>query len=386
MNLLQVVPTYVPAYRHGGPVRAVHGLARALLARGHRVTVFTTDLDGPGRLAVPRAQPVAVDGVEVWYFPARAPRRLHRAPALGPALARQSGRFDAAHLHSLFLQPVWAAAARCRAAALPYVVSPRGMLTRELVERRGRLRKGLALALFDRRVLAGAALLHATSELEAEQARRFGLPLPPITVIPNGVEAEPEPDPAAVAPELAALAAAGPFLLFLGRVSWKKGLDRLISALPHVPAVPLLVAGPDDEGLTPRLLTLARQAGVADRVRFAGSVDGADRAFLLHRAALAVLPSYGENFGNAVVEALAVGCPVVVTRQVGAAEVVERCGGGVVVDGAPESLGAALAELLVDPERRREQGEAGRRYAARELSWDAVAGRFEALYERIAAA
>ncbi|HSS47966.1 MAG TPA: glycosyl transferase, partial [Thermoanaerobaculia bacterium] len=69
MNVLHVVPTYVPAWRHGGPILAVHGLCKALAARGHTVTVFTTDVHGDGRLDVPLAAPVEVEGVEVWYFP-----------------------------------------------------------------------------------------------------------------------------------------------------------------------------------------------------------------------------------------------------------------------------------------------------------------------------
>ena len=57
MRLLHVVPTYLPAWRHGGPILAVHGLCRALVERGHEVTVLTTDVHGEGRLDVPLAQP-----------------------------------------------------------------------------------------------------------------------------------------------------------------------------------------------------------------------------------------------------------------------------------------------------------------------------------------
>ena len=87
MRLLHVVPTYAPAWKHGGPIRSVHGLCRALAQRGHQVVVFTTDIDTAG--VVPVATPVALDGVEVWYFPVRAPRRLYRSPAMGRALAER---------------------------------------------------------------------------------------------------------------------------------------------------------------------------------------------------------------------------------------------------------------------------------------------------------
>ena len=72
-----------------------------------------------------------------------------------------------------------------------------------------------------------------------------------------------------------------------------------------------------------------------------------------------VLPSYNENFGNVVLEAMGERCPVVVTPEVGAADVVRETGAGIVVDGEPEILGAGIRELLDDPARRATMGEAG---------------------------
>ncbi|MBV8199898.1 MAG: glycosyltransferase, partial [Acidobacteria bacterium] len=319
MRLLHVVPTYMPAWRHGGPVAAVHGLCKALAARGHQVTVFTTDVHGAGTLDVPRAAPVSVDGVTVWYFPVTAPRRLYRSPGMSAALAGPAlAGCDLVHLHSVFLWPTAAAARAAERAGVPYVVAPRGMLVGDLLRRRGRVRKRLWIRLVERRTLARAAGLHATSALEAQELGRLDLPLPPIHVVGNGVEAELwEPAREAdLSPAVRAALARRPLLLFLGRVSWKKELDRLLGALAEVPGATLAIAGNDEEGYRADLDRLAAAAGVTDRVLYLGPVHGADKAGLLHGSDVLVLPSYSENFGNVVLEAMAAGLPVVLTPEV----------------------------------------------------------------------
>ncbi|HYG65411.1 MAG TPA: glycosyltransferase [Thermoanaerobaculia bacterium] len=381
MKILHVVPTYAPAWRHGGPIRAVHGLCKALAARGHEVTVFTTNVDTGG--AVPTSQPVSLDGVEVWYFPVRPPRRLYYSPDMGRALAGRVSGFDLVHLHSVFLWPTAAAARAASRAGVPYLLAPRGMLVPDLLRRRGRLRKALWIRLVERRTLAGAAGLHVTSGLEAGEAARLDLPLPRPFVIPNGVDPEPYLKDVPLSVPVRDALARAPFLLFLGRLSWKKGLDRLIPALAHVPNTTLVLAGNDDEGYRPKLEQLAQSAGVAGRVLFTGLVDGADKAALLHRCAALVLPSYSENFGNAVLEAMAAGRPVAVTPEVGLAPIISSSGAGLVVDGDPVHLGPALRDLLADPAGLDAMGQRAALEATTRFGWSAVAKSMESAYQAI---
>ena len=163
-----------------------------------------------------------------------------------------------------------------------------------------------------------------------------------------------------------------PFLLFLGRLSWKKGLDRLIPALAALPGAVLAVAGNDEEGIRPELERLA--AGPAWRTASPSSapVHGADKAALLHRAAALVLPSRSENFGNVVLEAWAAGRPVAVTPEVGLAATVRETGAGIVADG---DLGAALRDLLADPARLDAMGRRGAEAVRERFGWAAVARR-----------
>ncbi|MEO6192748.1 MAG: glycosyltransferase [Thermoanaerobaculia bacterium] len=378
MNLLHVVPTYLPAWRHGGPILAVHGLCRALAARGHEVTVLTTNVHGRGRLLVPSGKPVTIDGVEVRYFPVTPPARLYLSPELGRAARAEITCFDAVHLHSVFLWPTSAVARTAERADVPYVLSPRGMLVPELIRSRGRWRKLAWLALAERRTIERAAALHATSALEGEDAARLGFLLPPVRVIPNGIDAAPwDGGLEALSPPVRAVLAGPPFLLSLGRLSWKKGLDRLIPAMARVPGAILAVAGNDEEGIRPELERLAQEAG---RTVFLGPVHGADKAALLHRAAALVLPSRSENFGNVILESWAAGRPVAVTPEVGLAATVRETGAGIVADG---DLAEALRGLLADPARLDAMGRRGAEAVRERFGWAAVARRMEEMYGRI---
>lgn len=383
MRLLHVVPTYVPAYRHGGPIVAVHGLCKALVARGHTVSVFTTDVDGSGRLDVPHARPVDLDGVAVAYFPVVGPTRLYWARGLRAALAATVSRVDLVHLHSVFLWPTSAAAREAERHRTPYVVSPRGMLVPALLRRRGRLRKSLWLRLVERRTLRRAAAIHFTSALEEQEARATGLALPAGFVVPNGVVVEAVSPDAPIASRVRDALARRPTVAFLGRLSWKKGLERLVRALPSLPTATALLAGPDDEALTPRLEELARELGVRDRVVFLGALAGADKAALLSGADVFVLPSLSENFGNAVLEAMAAARPVVVTREVGLAAEIAAAGAGMVVEGTPAALAAAVGALLANPEGRQDLGRRGQELVAGRFGWAAVAERMERAYETV---
>lgn len=362
MKILHVVPTYLPAQRYGGPIVAVHGLCKALAARGHEVSVFTTNVDGDGELDVPTGISVPMDGVHVHYFPSTF-RRIYRSPAMRRALATAAAKADLVHSHAVFLWPGVAAARAARKHERPFIVSPRGMLVPELIRGKSRLAKTLWLRLVERRALERASAIHYTSQLEADDARRTGLPLAPPFVVPNGID--PVDRPSVPRDENT--------LLFLGRINWKKGLDRAIKVLP--PNARLIIAGNDEENLTPRLVELAEQTGVADRVTFAGPVYGEAKWELLARATLVVLLSQSENFGNVVLEALSMETPVVLSAGVGLAHDVVRANAGVV--GAE-----AIAALLGDAARRAEMGRNGRALVESRFTWPRVAAEMEKEYQR----
>jgi len=264
------------------------------------------------------------------------------------------------------------------------MLAPRGMLVQDLLRRRGGLRKTLWIRLVERQTLAFAAAVHATSELEATEVRRLaghmGLALPPVVLLPNGVDEESDTPNAPLSPSVDAALQRQPLVLFLGRLSWKKGLDRLINALPLAPSATLAIAGGDEEGIGPSLQALARQSGVADRVIFLGPVHGADRSALLHRSVLLALTSYSENFGNSALEAMAAGTPVLLTAEVGLAEEVQRSGAGLVAGGDHAAIGASIEALLSDPARRSTMSRRGLETVAESYRWEKVAAATERAY------
>jgi glycosyltransferase involved in cell wall biosynthesis len=174
-----------------------------------------------------------------------------------------------------------------------------------------------------------------------------------------------------------------PTIVFLGRINWKKGLDLLIPAMAHTPGARLIVAGNDEECYQLKLESLARECGVSSRVSFIGPVHNEAKWQLLRSADVFALTSYSENFGNAVLEAMACGVPVVVTAGVGLASTVAAHDAGRVVEGTPAAIGEAIRNLLHDREARRRLGANGRRIVAERFSWEGVAREMSHLYAEL---
>ena len=380
LRILQVVPTYFPAVRYGGPIRSVHALAKGLVARGHEVHVFTSSMDGPGDLEVEEATPLNVDGVLVHYFRVPFLRRLCWCPTMLAALKEHAPHFDVMHLHSVFLWPTYAAARIAASVGLPYVVAPRGMLGEVVIRRKSRWVKNAWIQLIEQKTLRAAAGVHVTTDLESEEIRALGLQLPEVFCVPNSVTWPAEHSPLAEGP-FAQIPR--PYVLFLSRIDWKKGLDRLIEAWKWVPDLLLVIAGNDEDGYQRKLESIAAEHGVVDRVRFVGPVTDAQKWALYENALMFALPSYSENFGNVVAEAMAMGCPVVVTPEVGLAHIVEQSGSGIVAPGEPRRFAQAINALRRDPARRQAMGDQGRLTARRHLSSESVADRFESIYREI---
>jgi len=385
LRLLHVIPTYLPATRYGGPIRTVHALCRALAEQGHTTDVFTTNVDGPGDSDVPLGTPVDLEGVSVTYFPSRVLRRLYWSPPMGRALFAQAGRYDLVHVHSIYLWPTWMAARAARRHGVPYVLSPRGMLVPELIRRKNRRIKQAWIRLIEQPNLEQAAAIHTTSEIEAHHLESFGWRLPPVATIPHGVD-----DPPAaghkISADVAAALAGPPAILAFGRISWEKGLDRLVAAMPLVPAARLIIAG-NDGGQATALAEQARQLGVADRVTLLPrNISGDDKEALFARAAFSAMTSLSENFGMAAFEAMRRGLAVLTTADVGMSEIVRQAEAGVIVDPTPQAIARGVETMLADEAARRAMGRRGCEMVVANYGWGMVAERMTDLYRSAIAA
>src|SRR3989344_2837409 len=151
MKILHIIPTYVPAFRYGGPILSVHNLNKWLVKQGVDVTVYTTNIDGKGTLDVPTNREVLLDGVKVYYFPITS-RVWQYSYELHRALAKNAGLFDLVHITSIFLSASSLGSYYAKKFNKPYIISPRGSLMKEPLGKKP-LKKNPYLSLIEKRNL-----------------------------------------------------------------------------------------------------------------------------------------------------------------------------------------------------------------------------------------
>jgi glycosyltransferase involved in cell wall biosynthesis len=378
LRVLHAIPSISP--QRGGPSVGVRNITEALRRRGIEVDVLTTDDDGPQRRRP--CAPGAVEllnGQRVRYFPRQTARYGISLPIL-PWLSRHVREYDVVHTHGLFSFVPLAAAWHARAAHVPYIMRPAGVLDSWGMQHRSAHIKHASVKLLEGPLLQGAAAVHFMTALEHQRAAHLRIRLRPV-VVPLGFDFPAVAPGQAVPDELHA--AGRPVILFLSRLHPVKRVDLLLRAfagLPERAHTVLAIAGDGEPSFVASLKTLARELGVEAAVRWLGFASGARKQQLLSAATIFVLPSASENFGIAVIEAMHAGAPVIVTQAAGIAQLVRASGAGLVTDGSLESLQAALARLLRDAELRGALGRAGPLAVERELSLDVFGERLETLY------
>ena len=365
MRVAQVVPRGEQPW--SGILTVIVSLAAALARRGHDVEVWQLHAWDPDTYVEQRR---GLDAAGVAQVPLLAPRGLGRAAA---ALADERD-VDIVHLHGAFNRSNTTVSSALRR---PYVFSPHSGYD-PVSLRRSRVRKLVYRLLFERRMLRRAALLVALTDSELEQLRDVGAGRH-VAVIPNGVEPAPDDIDRGVFRAETGVQADTPLAVFVGRLDvHRKGLDVLVRGVAEAPAWHLGLVGPsfrDVEGLEAMIVDL----GVGDRVHLVGERHGRALLECLGAADVFTLLSRWEGLPMALLEALSVGTPAVVSPAVGRLVDVEAAGAGWV---APEGgLGLILRRLQEEgsPERER------RRLAALELSkrydWNAVAQQYEVALE-----
>ncbi len=371
LTILHITAGLHPA--SGGPSRTVAHLTDALAALpGLAVTLLTQSPAGAS--TVPSANPAVTRRV----LAAASPWALKLGNPVRQALAAwpRSARPALLHGHGLWTAVNHWTARAARRWDCPLILHPRGMLEPWAIQHKGG-KKRLALALYQRRDLATARVLVATAEQEYENLRALGL-RQPIAILPNGVPLPPADD---VRVRPLRPASAPHTVLFLSRVQGKKGLLNLIDAWAQLRPMGwrLQIAGPEEDGHLAEVLARARQAGISEAVEYVGVVDGAAKSTLYHAADLFVLPTFSENFGVVVAEALAHGLPVITTQGAPWADLpVFGCGWWIPIGVEPLAEALREAMALSDAERAA-MGERGLQYVRR-YDWAAIAEDMAAVY------
>jgi glycosyltransferase involved in cell wall biosynthesis len=374
------------AVSDGGPATVVVGTNVRLRHRGHDAIVVSTDADGRRRLDVPRGQPIDWRGARVLFTRVHAPRNISASIPQFVTVMRLARSVEVIHLHGLYTFQAVVVAILSQASRVPFVLQVHGVLE-PYQRQRSRLAKRLFdLVVGDRILNTAAAVIFATQSereraLDRVDARRA-------VVIPLSAD---------LAPAMAASERplwwrddfrGRPLVTYMGRIAPKKRLDLLLEAWPAIHSrrpAQLLIAGPDDDGIGRQLRE--RYVGEAwmKSVHWLGTVTGTEKTELLRRSAVFALPSENENFGVSVVEALAVGLPVVISRNVALHTLVASYGAGQVLEElSAEEVTTAILDVLDDTEAMDRM-----RLSARQLAHDHFSSAntiigLESLYARVA--
>ncbi len=390
MRILHVLPSLARAY--GGPVTNTVAASHALQKLGAEVSIYSVDSgtipqSRERRVARSEDLPDDLAGLDTHLFSEVMPHRLAASPALARALVADVSQFDVVHIHQLFLFPQFAAWRASTKAGVPYIVSPRGSLDPYL-RARGRIRKQITDVLWQRRMLDNAAALHLTSQQEMNLLLDLHIRAPH-RIVPNGIDILQYRAASRDEKWRRELLGADEGLIILnhGRLARKKGLDVLLESFSvvqrSIPNAHLVFVGPDDEDVGAKLRSRARELGLVQRVHLIGSLHGTRLRDVLAATDIWVLPSYTENFGNAVIEAMAIGLPVVTSPFVNIAPDAHRDGALEMVPNTSEQVAGALMKLARDSGLRSQLAANAAKYAKR-FDWDVVASQLLGLYEEVA--
>jgi glycosyltransferase involved in cell wall biosynthesis len=383
MRILMVSPHYVPAYHYGGALHVAHSLGQSLVSQGHEVRVCTTNLRNPTEdLAVPVDVPVMVDGVQVCYEPTVFSRYWGFSPQLARRLWLESKWADVVLIHFHYQFASVAAGWISRVRGKPYIIFSHGSLNAHGLRARSRARKLCYLKLLEQKNFAKALFAAYHSAEEMDTSYRFGR----CRVVPNGIDPQ-------VFQELPKMnyfrqqhkLEKAMIYLFLGRIDAGKGLDLLLPAFKKLLQVSgdshLVLAGANERGCAEQVRHLAEELGLASRLTMTGLITGQDKLAALQDADVFVLPSRSEGLSIAMLEAMYMGLPVVVTDRVGLWREVEKNRCGLVVPYDEDNLAGALRRMAAAPDRR-EMGQRGRQLVASGYTWDKIARHLTAEIEK----
>jgi glycosyltransferase involved in cell wall biosynthesis len=376
MTVLHVMPNVSRAF--GGPTESLIGYAQAARTQDIDVHVAAPSVSASDEAWLRELLPETA----FHFFASVGQHAYVMAPGLWVWLWQHADRFDVVHVHGLF-NPVSSLSAHIGTArGLPTVMRPFGTLSRYTFSRRSALKR-LYFALLDRPSLRRAAAVHFTTEAERDEADRLSIDLDGRSaVVPPPWRGE------ATAPDMEEKADR-PTVLYMSRLHPKKNVQGLLRAWAQVvadrPDAQLWVAGDGDDDYVQRLHETVETHGLGDSVSFLGFVSGDEKERVLREAWAFALPSHQENFGVAVLEAVAAGLPVVVSGEVQLRSFVEENDLGHIVDRTdPSAIAAGLSTVLADADARGVAAE-GPEAVQDTFSIERVGKQLREVYERISA-
>lgn len=377
MKVLHVVPALAACY--GGPSKVVLDTCRALRSEGVQAEIATTNANGDTNSPLPLESPSFLNTVPVHFFERQQPWRYAFSWPMTQWLKKNVANYDLLHIHAVFSYSTTAAAFYARKFGVPYIIYPHGMLAPWPL-RKSRIRKALYLKAMEQKTIEGANAIQFTAEEEFSMSTAVGksrFVLPCIFDLEenykersNGASVHTKTN-----------------ILFLSRIDPKKGIDTLISALQRLASegreFVFTLAGSGDTAYEEKVAGMIRDAGLLSRTVIKGFVTGEEKASTFREADIFVLPSHQENFGIAVVEAMAYGLPVIISNEINIHSEIARARAGLVVPPTIDDLYKAILELIKKPKLRIEMGQSGRQFARDRYSPSATAREMTRVYHDV---
>jgi len=386
MKILNISAAFPPLYQYGGAVTTSFAMARELADQGHAMFALTTEARYLSNQQVPISQDTEWDGVPVRYCKMWGSGRPFWSPELRHQVRLRVPYYDITLIRSCWTYVGIAAGKECKRVGAPYLAYPEGGLDPWLF-RYSRLKKFLWWRLWERSYFQGAAAIVANTQADRERIASMGL-TNRIEVINNGVNLS-DFEESVSREELEShwgMLKGKRWLLFIGRLHHKKGLDLLIPSFARVsrqfPDHVLIIAGIDEGGYENTVHQMVKEFGLTGKVIFTGPVYGATKVRLLKEADVFVLTSYSEGQPMAVIEALGCGVPVLITTPCNVPEVAEA-GAGFVVPASIESIVPALTDILREDRLREDMGKRARNLVESRFTWEKVARQNLALCQDI---
>jgi glycosyltransferase involved in cell wall biosynthesis len=392
MKILHVTPSYFPATHLGGTVQFLYLLCNAFKEQNADIEVISTNAGLESREDIPVNQWIKQAGVPVRYFEYYGYLHYNFSPTLFFWLLRHVKNYDVVHITAVWNFTTWAAATVCRWYNIPYVISPQGALYPETINLKSTNVKKLYYQLFTKKNLEKATLIHYTTQDEQRKVTDFLHLHSRNLIVPLAINLRNFENISNLSP----FAASFPqlqdksYILFLGRVDYKKGLDILIDAFAevhqHFPDRILVIAGPDNDGYGEVLKKQIQGHNLTEFVFFTGMLDGNHKLAAYYNAEVFVLSSYSENFGMTVVEAMAAQTPVVISDHVGLFEEVKDFEAGIVTTVDAKSTATGLIKVLQDKTLQQKLVENGNKIVKQLYDIQSVASQFLEAYSQMAKA
>lgn len=387
MKILHVTPS-IGSHR-GGVSQAVLEMLQALQTSGVNVELVTTNDNGTNLLDVPLCQLIQYQKIPTWFFPRFSPqvsfvREFAFSWELTKWLWQHINEYDILHIHALFSYTSTVAMIIARLKQIPYINQPHGLLC-EWSLQQSQLKKKIYLSLIERSNLKHSRILQLTSAKEVQEIERLGLGVAPV-VMPLGLQITPFiPEARQKLREMFNIPPEHSVILFLSRLHYKKGLDYLIPALGKLQDkdFTFILAGngsPEYEAEISELLISHKLDHCTHRPGF---VTGEMKDILLQGSDIFALTSHSENFGVAVLEAMAAGLTTIVTPGVALASMIQENHVGYVPELDIIEIAKTIEYCLNHPQEVKATGDRGRQFILENYTWDRVAFLMQTVYKEI---